>query len=488
MGTIKRVLGETNKAMLALGSLAGALLGIYGVVQLVVPEHKSEGNPKPPVSTPKAKFEKTGIERDVPLEEYVFMHQPEGLGSAFVQPTPRPSRARPITETETPSSARPAIALAVYVSSAADAAEPVDATTPPAGPAIRASVNGESEGAGNGEDGGSRTTGATGPTGSTGATGNNSSTGSTGSTGSIGSTGATGSTGDRQASEEARKKREAAARKRRQALAAKRRAETESAEGMLTSGHGHGRAGQRSGYTHFAVPPTPAMTPHEEGDARVLVGTGAAESKVEAVLRKVKAILAAEGIAYSASETDFAQSRQGAASGDAAFRRITSAAEIGASGDPGTNEQTRPPVRLHTVCGTSCGLLPLIDHEIDDSYSNLSEAAQKIANIFTETRFAKLEGTRQPVGVTVAYKLDLHDYLDKKIFIVWTLYNAQKQALTKTWWRYVIVKRIEPKAEDTPIVGNFWAPIPRKEGNYHFTLRVFNGKHEEESATTGTFH
>ncbi len=482
MRTIKRVIGETNKAVLALGSLAGALLGIYGVVQLVVPEHKSGGDPTPAVLAPEAKFEKTGIEPNVPLEEYVFMHESGGLGSAFVQPAGRPSRARPIPETESPSSKRPAIELAVYVSSAATAAEPVDTTTPPTAPAIAASANGENEGEGKSEGEESGTT--TGSTGAFGATGEN------GSTGGAGSTGATGSTGDKQAREEARKRREAVEPKRNGALEAKRRAKTESEEGKLTSDQGHGKTRQRPGYTHFAVPPPPAMAPHEEGDARVLVGTGAAASKVEAVLRKVEAILAAEGVAYSASATDFDRRTQGtaSASGETAFHRITSAAEISAPGNTGPNAQAGPPVRLHTFCGTSCGLLPLIDHEIDDSYSNLGEAAQKIASIFTETRFTKLEGALQPVGVTVAYKLDLRDYIDKKIFIVWTLYNAHRRALTKTWWRYVIVKRVEPRLEDMPIIGNFWAPVPRREGNYHFTLRVFNGKHEEESATTGTFH
>ncbi len=197
------------------------------------------------------------------------------------------------------------------------------------------------------------------------------------------------------------------------------------------------------------TPSSPSPTPfHQEDDAKVLVGTGASTGAVDAVLAKVKGVLAAEGASGRASASASVQSR----------------------------------------CGDSCALRPLIDQAIVDTSSNLAEAARDIAGIFTETRVANDGHKREPIGVTVDYAIDFSHYVGKTVTVVWTLdSSATGEPLPRSWWRNVIVKQVEPTS-DEPFRGNFWAPIPRRKGHYYLTLRLFTGEHEDQSAVTQTFH
>lgn len=436
IGTIRRVISGTNNAVLAIGATAGAVLSIAAIWALLKPG-----------ATPTVKLAQAQVESGYTLlEQYESLHQPGALGNASDgKVSSRPALGHRLASDQTTTttttttqggspSARPEIHLAVYVSTGAAVAD----TQPATG---RASI-------GNGEGQGSETTGPTGTTGST---------GTTGVTGPSGPSGPTGPTPKeikekREAREAAekktREKREVAEKrkKEREAAIIKKRNEIKDKKGSTgaTSDNtgAHGKGGK---YT----PPPPSPTPfHQEGNAKVLVGTGASTGAVDAVLAKVKKVLAAQGA-------------------------------------PG---QTSAGASIQSRCGDSCALRPLIDQAIVDTNSNLAEAAREIAGIFTDTRAASNGHKREPVGVTVDYAIDFSHYVGKTVTVVWTLDSrATGEPLQRSWWRNVIVKQVEPTS-DEPFRGNFWAPIPRKRGDYYLTLRLFTGEHEDQSAVTQTFH
>jgi hypothetical protein len=434
IGTIRRVIGGTNNAMLAIGATAGAALSILAVWALLQP-----------AATPSVKFAHAEVESGYTLlEQYESLHQPGASGSASDGEDPaRPALGHrlasvptttatataatqaPATQAGNPSSARPGVHLAVYVSTGA----PVADTQPTTGTVS----------AGNGEDPGSESTGPIGPTGPTGATGPSGPSGPTGPT-----------------AREIQKKREAVIlakeEKRKTGGSGKKKEEgnrsgkTQRQKGV--TGPASGNASGRGSGGKYTPPSSSHTLFHQEGNAKVLVGTGASTGAVDAVLAKVKRILAAKGAAGRA--------------------------------DANVSVQTR--------CGDSCALRPLIDQAILDTSANPAEAAREIAGIFTDTRSAKYEDKREPVGVTVDYAIDFSHYVGKTVTVVWTLDSrATGEPLRRSWWRNVIAKQVEPK-NDEPFRGNFWAPIPRREGAYYVTLRLFAGEREVGSIPTGVFH
>ncbi len=383
IGTIKRIIGEANKWVVAVGGFIGALITIWGAVHLFLPSD---------AGTPAVKFEKAQVERNVPLEEYESLHQPGALGSAFDNASERQQIA---------------YRLAAY-------------TTPTSKPS--------SVGAG-GEGTGPANTGPTGTTGTTGAKGTTEAKGTTGATGSNGATEAEAQAKLR-AREEARRKRESEAREKRKKIEAERR------KHVVSPGH-------KGGPDKFVAPPTSLTPLHTEGNAKVVVGTGARTGEVDAVLGIAKRILAHDD----------------------------------------------PQGKLQSGCDTACALRPLIDHAIVDTSSNPAQAAQEVAAIFTGTRFRHVASGREPVGVAVDYKIDLSDYAGKRVSVAWSLYSkATGEVLPRTWWRNVIVKQAEPTDTQAPVQGTFWAPLPRRSGHYDLEMKVFAGEDEVEHAFTQEFN
>ncbi|HTR72687.1 MAG TPA: hypothetical protein VMG80_03750 [Solirubrobacteraceae bacterium] len=342
-----------------------------------------------PAGTPAVKFEKAQIERNVPLEEYESLHQSGALANAFGDASDRQQIA---------------YRLAAYTT-----------------PTSEASSSGEG-----GEGAGPANTGPTGATGTTGATG---AKGTTGATGSKGTT-ETAVQAQLRTREEARRKRESEARERLKKIEAERH------KHVVSSGH-------QGGPDKFVTPP-PSPTPfHAEGNAKVVVGTGARTGEVDAVLSIAKRILAHED----------------------------------------------PRGQLQSGCDTACALRPLIDHAIVDTSSNPAEAAKEVAAIFTGTRSRHVASGREPVGVAVDYKIDFSDYAGKRVSLAWSLYSkATGEVLPRTWWRNVIVKQAEPTTTEAPVQGTFWAPLPRRLGHYGLEMKVFAGEDEVEHAFTQEFH
>jgi hypothetical protein len=232
-------------------------------------------------------------------------------------------------------------------------------------------------------------------------------------------------------------------------------------------------------YQAFAKPPPSATPFHREGDAKVLIGTGASTSEVDTVLGKVAAILdrakaspGRQNAAFGGRDAIFSDTSTGAP----IDLRVSGAAATAAGGVP-----------FH--CGPTCGLRPTIDQAIADYSTDLAEAARVVAAAFAGSRVGILESRPQPVGVTVDYSVRFLGFAGKRLVLEWTLCSkAAGRPLPRSWWRNVIFKQIVPASDDTRTGGHFWAPVPPAQGDYYFRLRVFEGDSEPTQRGTEAFH
>ncbi len=186
-------------------------------------------------------------------------------------------------------------------------------------------------------------------------------------------------------------------------------------------------------HPRFTEPPASSTPLHREGEAKVLTGTGASTSEVEAVIRKAG-------------------------------------------------------VEAPSNCGASCPLRPTVERAIADTSSNLDAAAKEVAAVFHGSRVRVFEHKSQPVGVTVDYTIDFVGFTGKRTILEWTLCSKQtERPPPREWWRNVIVKQIEPTSNRTKIPGSFWAPIPPRRGDYYLRLRVYYDGSEVAHGETDQF-
>jgi hypothetical protein len=407
------VLRGTNNAILLAGGLAAALLALVGLWRIVLPSH-------PGPSVVEATFDEAKVEPDILLEQYEYNSQTASIGDGS-QRLPGGYR---LAAYAVPAYARPAIGVLATVSESAIAASasPLTATS-------------------NSRSGGE----------------------------------ATESKEEEKTNkelqlqeaeelkEEARQKEQAQldqekvrreqARQMKEAvrggatgLKGEEQAETDEARAKTKAAKAKEeatvRAKERATVKREAEHPVPTELPRSStplhrdrnGDAKVLIGTGAPAAEVEAVLSK--------------------------------------------SG-----------VDVSLDCHASCALTPTVDKAITDDPSNLDEAAKEVAATFNGSRVQVYDHKRQPIGVTVDYAIDFVGYAGKRMILEWTLCSKRtERPLPREWWRNVIVKQIEPTSNSTKISGNFWAPIPPERGDYYFRLKVFYNESEAAHGETDMFH
>jgi hypothetical protein len=450
MKRVTQTLGSTKNAILALAALITAIGTIVGAGKHILSPGGGKG---PTPTTPVARFEEAKVDPEVLLEQYEADYLPGALASLHSPDSQPPGRRL-----------------------ATDVAFVTVAETTGVGQ-VQSRVEGKEGKEGTGTtEGGPTSTGETSKTTSEpgGTAGERTTSGEK-----------TTTTGG---SKEAKLREEAAARAKAQAQAKRRKAEEraeekevaeEEARARRKSHHGQtappsdGRHVQ--GYGRFVAPRASPGAFHREGDARVAVGTGEPTGTVNAVLRKVRAILAAEGVRPS--------------DGSGVRRNAVLLSSDPADGVPYTAAKPAAAVVVPTGCGGSCALRPTIEQAIRDYSSNLTQAAREIAAIFIDTRFEKIEQRREQVGAVVHYKFVLNGYQGKLVDVVWTLWSKAKgRPPPRTWWRNVIVKQVVPSRANTYVHGKFWAPLPQKPGDYTFKLELYAPDGDEiEQTETPTF-
>jgi hypothetical protein len=486
MSIIMRLLGGTKNAILAAGALAGAVIAIITVVTMVLPKgtHKS---PPPAVD---ASFREAKVEPNILLEQYEYNNRPAALGTASTGSQPRAIGYRLAADAK-PVSVRPAIVVLANVSHSSAGVSTSSSTTSEVG-----------EPAGTGNQG-------------TNVEPSKEETPEEREAKKIKEKEELKVSEEVKAKEEARRAEEAKIREAtiKASEEAQAKAEEEAKEktkeaakvkkeereeeklahiGKHTPAHGQGSldgiGNTTAQYPAFAEPPPPATSFHKEGDAKVVIGTGAPTSEVDAVLSKVKALLRKRHARFNGSNVGFSKSEATFGEDDPVLREISTGEPLRrpVAGDPAEEAVANS---VPSQCGTGCGLRPTIDKAIADYSSNLAEAAKEIAAAFTDSRVQVYEDKPQPVGVTVNYTIDLVGFAGQRMILEWTLCsNPANRPLPKPWWRNVIVKQIVPTNETIKTSGNFWAPVPPARGNYYFRLRVFDGSSEPTHKTSDPFH
>jgi hypothetical protein len=391
---VRRVLCDANKTIVAVGSLLGALAALITAIALLVP-----GNPP----ALEASFEEANVEPNVLLEQYVDTGEASAsTGNGHWTP---PDSYRLAADTA-PAFARPAISVLASVSAGSTATSSSSSTTSSAAQDEAAlqeeqKVKEELQ------------------------------------------------LQQAEASKEAAKQQEQAKldeekkpvggepQRAQQAKVEAATAEAKAAEARAEAGLRATEAAtvaKEEEHPRFTAPPASSTPLRLDGKAKVLTGTGAPTSEVEAVIQMA-------GIEASA------------------------------------------------VCGSSCPLRPTVERAIADTSPDLEEAAREVAAVFHGSRARVFEHKSQPVGVTVDYAVDFVGYAGKRTVLEWTLCSRRtERPLPREWWRNVIVKQIEPTSDKTKVIGSFWAPIPPRRGDYYFRLRVFYDRSEVAHTKTAQFN
>jgi hypothetical protein len=447
----EHVLGSAKNTILALAALIAALGTIIGAGKHIL--SPSEGKSTAP-TTPVARFEEAKVDPEVLLEQYEADYLPGALASLHSS-DPRSPSYRPATD----------VALVTI-----------------AGTTSVGQVE-DKEGTGT-TGGGTTSTGEPSKTTSElGGTAGERTTSGTTETGEKTTGGSKETKSREEAAARAKAKEEAQAQaKRREAEERAEKKEVAEEEARARRKSHHGRTappgGERyvQGYRRFVAPHASPRAFHREGGARVAVGTGEPTRTVDAVLREVKAILAAEGVRPS--------------DGNDVRRNAALQSPDPADGVPYTVANPVATVVVPAGCNESCALRPTIEQAIRDYSSNLTQAAREIAAIFIDTRFENVERRREQVGAVVRYRFDLSGYQGKLVDVVWTLWSkATGRPPPRAWWRNVIVKQVVPSSANAYVHGKFWAPLPQKPGDYTFKLTLYapDGEEIEQTETTPTF-
>ncbi len=420
------MLGRTNRVILAIGALAGAIVAIAAIVHFVLPGGRSDA------LAAEASFAEAKLDPDVLLEQYEAVNNPAALASAESGLGARAGEDRlaayrapplaPVTE-----SASTEAEISEQIAREARKEEEEQEKVKREDAETAANIKREEEA--------------------------------------------------QKRKEEQEQAEEARIRKQRQEGAAPSTTGTGTATGTRTGG-GQGESTGRERAKGAPAQPikVPAFTPafHREGDAEVAVGTGAPTSQVDAVLSEAIKLLEREESPFGTETVSFG-------AGDSSFREVSNAPPVrSASG-------VRLYVPSH--CGTSCALRPVIDQAIANYSSNRALAAREIAAVFHDSRVEVFDGKLQPVGASVNYTVAVSGLADQLVRLEWTLYSKQSgQPLSREWWRNVIVKQIKPLSERVLVAGSFWAPVPPNPGDYYFQLRLLRGQSESAHRETEPFH
>ncbi len=539
MRHVKRLLGDTKNAVLAVGALAGAVVAVYSAGNVFM----SIGST--PHTTPLAlgaDFKHLSVRSEVGLQEYEGRNQTVALSGAPAGPRAQAVAYRLTAGTASASasaSARPEIALAA-----------VSAGPPATGSTTTASSPKTADGLGSSSSQGTTTEKEKEETVAE-------------KEAKIKEETEVEEEAEKKAKEEAEARETKAAKEKKEAKEAREEAkekakeQTEAAAGKKkkeeeekanshsgSSSNSH-KSQSHHGHAHpaFAKPPAPATEFHHEGHALVLDGTGASTSAVNVVLAKVHAIFSKSDVGLSrststasvstasianesvssespstasastASASNESASTESAETASASSESSSTASASTASAsnespstegastfgmtdavfdEPATGEPASLPVAagaagadgetavtkpaLPTHCDQSCAVKQTIDQAIADSDSNLAEAARKIAAVFTHSRGRVFDHKLEPVGAIVSYSIDLVGFTGHTAILEWTLEPEGQGNLPSTWWHKVIVKQVRPSRPEEPTLGHFWAPIPPTRGNYVFHLTVFDGK------------
>jgi hypothetical protein len=107
--------------------------------------------------------------------------------------------------------------------------------------------------------------------------------------------------------------------------------------------------------------------------------------------------------------------------------------------------------------------------------ANQAVSADKVLEIFEQTRTAPAEGGSEPVGVTVDFDVGAVGYKGDRLDVRWSMFSAStKRRVPRPWLRNRRALLLEPEAEDDKGSGSFWVPLPRGDGRWFVRVSLYD--------------
>jgi hypothetical protein len=124
-------------------------------------------------------------------------------------------------------------------------------------------------------------------------------------------------------------------------------------------------------------------------------------------------------------------------------------------------------------CGLSSGALYVrwVDEDGESAEVSQAEAAEQLVSLLTGSRLQLLSsGMRQPVGVTVNYRISLTGFRGRKVDVRWELHRAGGGILPHEWLKDQRAALLEGEAEKDSASPSFWVPLPAIQGPFFIRL------------------
>jgi hypothetical protein len=133
------------------------------------------------------------------------------------------------------------------------------------------------------------------------------------------------------------------------------------------------------------------------------------------------------------------------------------------------------------VCGEdlsdpSCGLRSTMTYLLrPQSEVTAVVVAERLAELFDGIRASDEDLPPEPLGVTVNFDVSLTGFQGDEAEIRWSLYSARGGgAVPRDWLRNQRVLSLEAEADEDSGSGEFWAPLPSREGPYVIRFGVYD--------------
>ena len=141
------------------------------------------------------------------------------------------------------------------------------------------------------------------------------------------------------------------------------------------------------------------------------------------------------------------------------------------------------------VCGEElsdpdCGLRSTLTYLLrPQSEVTPQVVADRLAELFDHLRTSDQDVPPEPLGVAVHFDVSLTGFEGDEAEIRWSLYNATGGgAVPRDWLRNQRVLSLEAEAEEDSGSGEFWAPLPSREGSYYIRFGVYDEDGEGETS------
>jgi hypothetical protein len=124
-------------------------------------------------------------------------------------------------------------------------------------------------------------------------------------------------------------------------------------------------------------------------------------------------------------------------------------------------------------CGLSSAALYINweNEEGESAQVSQAEVAEQLVSLLTGTRMQMLpSGMRQPLGVTVNYRISLTGFRGRKVDVRWELHRPGGGQLPQDWLKAQRAALLEGEADKDSASPSFWVPLPAIEGP--FFIRV----------------